>query len=266
MRLDGNIERTRLVGAAAVQAWDAVLGRQVDVRCEVTALSASSGKPIQRAVSHASGLQSFLTLKPGLYRLLLVPRTRGYLPSLRALSLPPDAAAPLWVDAPLRPAPDYPNIGVGTVVLRGTLQWNPQSPEAPAPPVRWALVRGRLEDAQQPGVVLSRAWTRSNARGDFALLLAAPEPDSDGRRPSLNAVVEVGGTPRPPGASLAEEDYSDLALDDGTDDEIFAREPSRRTLTAQVVPGRQYSLNTDSYGFTPPGSGRELRQSVILLT
>ncbi len=266
MRLEGNIERTRLIGAAAVQTWDAVLGRQVDVPCEVMALSASSGRPVQRAVSHPSGLQSFLTLKPGLYRLLLVPRARGYLPSLRALSLPPDAAAPVWVDAPLRPAPEYPNIRAGSVVLRGTLQWKPQSPGGPTPPARWALVRGQLEDAQQPGTALSSAWTRSNAHGDFALLLAAPEPDSDGRRPLLNAVVELGGTPPLPGTLLAEHDYSDLTLDDGTDDELFAREPSRRTLTTQIVPGKQYSLNTDSYSFTPPGSGRELRQSVILLT
>jgi hypothetical protein len=272
MKLGPSVDRQALRGTAAIQLWDAVSGRPVDVPCEVAALLGVQQVPVARARRHRSaGLQGFLELAPGNYRLRMVPSTQEFIPSLRSVQVLGGDQPVLWVDAPLRPGPTYSNVPAGMAVVRGTVQWGtlPGAPvAAPLPPGRWVLVSASREKAPRGGGVLSTAWTRANARGDFVLMLAMPGPDSDGKRPQLKAVVKLHGTPPAPGAPrLADDDYTDLVLDDGSDADVLARQPVLRTLTLlDVLVGQERTLNMDTYSVTPPGSARTQKQTVILLS
>lgn len=271
MILGPGADRSILRGTAAVQLWDAFTGRPLQAPCDVTAVRAADGTPVAQAERHHSaGLQGLLLLGAGDYRLQLVPRTGAYVPSLRSLKVLPGGPA-VGVDALLRPGPAYSEVPRGAVVLRGTVQWGtpPGAPvPAPLPPGRWVLVSGRLQRTTGGGGVLATAWTRADARGDFVLMLVAPGPDTDGKRPAMNAVVEFHGTsPAATAPRLADDDYSDLVLDDGSDSDVLARQPVRHTETLlDVKPGQEKSLNTVTYTVQPAGPASARKQSVILLS
>ena len=98
------------------------------------------------------------------------------------------------------------------------------------------------------------------------LFLRTSPPNSDGAVPALVAVVEIHAA-GPPSAALADDDLSDLGLDDGSDADMRALLPLQRTLPpAPVKPGDELSLNRDSYSTTPPGTTRPVQHKVIRLT
>lgn len=260
MRLSANPDRSVLVGAAALRLWDAVAERPTDAAATVTALRDPDRAPIARAVAHGSGLHGFLTLRPGAYQVLVQPSSPRFLPSLRSLTILAPPAAPVRLDAALRPSAAY-GPPPHSVALRGTVEW--QSPVVPA---RWAVIFGWIANAATPATPIRSAWTRTDGKGEFVLFLRSSPPNSDGIVPALVAVVEIHAA-APVAPALAADDLADLGLDDGNDAAIRALLPLRRTLPATPVkPGDELSLNLDTYTTTPPGSTRPVTNKVIRLT
>jgi hypothetical protein len=260
VRLGPSPDRSVLVGAAAVRLWDAVAERPTDAGATVTALRATDRAPLTRAVAHGSGLHGFLTLRTAAYEVLVQPSSPRFLPSRRSLTILPPPAAPVRIEASLRPSPAYA-APASSVALRGTVEW--LSPRLPA---RWAVIYGWIAAAATPGTPLRAAWTRADAKGEFALFLRTSPPNSDGIVPALVAVVEIHAAGPPTGA-LADDDLSDLGLDDGSDADMRALLPLQRTLPPEPVkPGDELSLNRDSYSTTPPGTTRPVQHKVIRLT
>jgi len=224
------LETSVLTGAVAVRAWDDVLGRPTETPCTVTALRAADQVAVAQAVPHVSGLYGILRLAPGDYDLLVVPLAATFLPTRLRITVPPGAST-IKVDAHLRPSPFYfppPH----SVVLRGTLAFDP----IPRRPARWAGIFASLGTG--PVVV-----ARSNAHGDFVVILQAPEPDSDGNITLQDATLEIHAAT--PGAALADDDFSDLPRDDGSLSDLKSRQPLRDTLTeSSLGAGSAESLNS----------------------
>jgi hypothetical protein len=266
VRLSASVDRSTLVGSAAVRVWDGLAERPCEAACDVTALRASDLAPIRRAVAHGSSMHGFLELRPGAYQLLLEPRAPQFLPSMRSLVVPapgpPPALppAPVRIEAPLRPSPAYP-CPAGWIALRGTVEWHDSHRR-----VRWAVVYGTIGLAGSPGTAQRSAWTRSNAQGEFALFLRSSPPNTDGVVPALVATVEIHAGPEPD-VDLPDGSRADLGLDDGSDDDVRASLPLARTLAAIAVrPGDDLSINVDTYTTTPPGTSRLVAHKVIRLT
>jgi hypothetical protein len=260
MQLGATPEHVRQTGVAAIQIWDAVQDRPSSTACRVTALRTSDRHPIATAVMHAGGVHGFLQLRPGSYQLLVQPASSAYVPSLRTLVVPAAPVPPVFLDARLRPSSMYGRQGHGAV-LRGTVQW-----AATRRPARWACIFGWLFPTLGPPTPIGATWTRTNARGEFALLLRHPPPNSDGEVPAYTATLEIHATSPPPSTDLADDDLSDLVVDDGTDEDVRARQALSRTVSSPCQPDDDLSLNTDVYTATDPLTLVTLSHKVILLT
>jgi hypothetical protein len=260
MQLDPNPDHVRQTGVAAIQIWDAVQDRPSATACKVTALRTSDRHPIATAVMHAGGVHGFLALRTGTYNLLVEPASSAYLPSMRTLVVPAAPAPPVVLDARLRPSPMYGR-QAHSAVLRGTVQWT-----ATRRPARWACIFGWLFRTLGPLTPIGATWTRTNARGEFALVLRHPPPNSDGAMPDYTASLEIHATTPPPATDLADNDFSDLIVDDGTDTAVQGRQPLSRTVSTPCMPDSDLSLNTDSYTTTDPRTGVTMSHKVILLT
>jgi hypothetical protein len=259
MQLGPNPDHVRQRGVAAIQIWDAVEDRPSVAPCRVTALRTPDLYPVAAAAMHAGGVHGFLRLRPATYRLLIAPAASTYLPSLRTLVVPVAPAPPVFLDARLRPSASYvcqPH----RAVVRGTVQWT-----ATRRPARWACIFGWLERTLGPPTPIGATWTRTNARGEFALQLRHPPPNSDGETAAYTAVVEIHATTPPPATELAATDYSDLVIDDGDDAAVRARQPLSRTVTAPCQPDDDLSLNSDVYTTTDPVTGVTQSHTVILI-
>jgi len=260
MQLESNPDHVRQTGVAAIQIWDAVQDRPSITACRVIALRMADLYPIATAVMHSGGVHGFLRIRPGTYKLLIEPVSSSYLPSMRTLVIPAAPAAPVFVDARLRPSATYGR-QAHSAVLRGTVQWG-----ATKRPVRWAGIFGRLFRTSGPQTPVATSWTRTNARGEFALVLRHPSPDSDGLVPGYTASLDIYATIPPSATDLADDDYADLVPDDGSDQEVQARQTNRRTVSTPCMPDDDLSLNADSYTTTNPLTGVTLSHKVILLT
>jgi hypothetical protein len=259
MQLKPNPEYVRQTGVAAIQIWDAVQERPSITACQVTALPITALFPIATGVMHSGGVHGFLKLRPATYQLRIEPSSPTYVPSARTLVVPPAPAAPVFIDARLRPSSMYVR-SPHAAVMRGTVQWS-----ATKQPARWACIYGWLFRTAGPTTPIGETWTRTNARGEFALFLRHPPPNSDGAVPDYTASVEIHATTPPPATELADDDLSDLVVDDGTDAAVRARQPLSRTVTAPCQPDDDISLNTDSYTTTDPLTGWTQSHKVILL-
>ena len=265
MKLAPPVETRALIGALGVQPWDPLRDRRIWDPCVVTAVRTDGATAT--AVPHSTGIQGFLRLGAGSYRVLTVPRVAQYLPSLRSVTLP--MAAPAWLDALLRPSPAYSDAPYGMAVVRGTLQWGPiPAPPIRAPllPVRWATVYAWVESADAPGVMFDVSWTRSTARGEFALFVRVAPPHDDGASPVCTAHVEVHADTPVPLVPRADDDYTDLPLDDGSDAAIRAAMPLKFSKDVVVAAGDDRSINQHVYDVTPPGSAPVAPQNVIVIT
>jgi len=260
MKLKTNPDYVRQKGVAAVRIWDAMENRPSSTACNVTALRTADLHPIASAVMHAGGIHGFLELRPGTYKLLVEPISQAYVPSLRTLVIPSAPTPPVFLDARLRPSPSYGR-QAHAAVLRGTVQWT-----ATKRPARWACIFGWLFPTAGPTTPINATWTRTNARGEFALILRHPPPNSDGDVPAYTASLEIHATTPPPATDLADDDFSDLVVDDGTDAAVQARQPLSRTVSAPCMPDDDLSLNSDSYTTTDPRTGVTQSHTVILLT
>jgi hypothetical protein len=261
------IEHSIAFGIAVIRMWDAVEDRPCDCPTRVRALRASDLHPIATATMHPGGVHGFLKLAPGTYELLTEPLRRGFLPCMRTLTIPPlpppgsPPPPPIPLDVKLRSSSRYvrPN---HTAAVRGTVQWS-----STKQPARWACIFGWLQRVAGPPTAIGATFTRTDARGEFQLILRHPPPNSDGTVFEYEVHVEVHATTPPPTTTLADDDYSDLPLDDGTDAAIRAAQPLSRLLTPTLCqPGDDLSLNTDTYDQTDPKTGVTLSQTVILLT
>ena len=229
MQLAPNPDHVHQTGVGAIQIWDAVEGRPSAIACKVTALRKKDRYPIATAVMHAGGVYGFLKLRTGrTYDLLIEPIGPAYLPSMRTLEVPDDFQKRAILDARLRPSSMYRR-PVHSAVLRGTVQWKDTGR-----PARWACISGWLFPTHppppppppaQPPPPISSTWTRTDARGDFALFLRHPPPNSDGKVPAYTAFIEIHATTPPPTTDLAVDDLSDLVIDNGTDEEVLQRQP-----------------------------------------
>jgi hypothetical protein len=260
MQLGPNPDHVRQTGVAAIQIWDAVQQCPSVTACKVTALRTTDLYPITTAVMHPGGVHGFLKLRAGTYNLLIEPTSATYLPSMRTLVVPAAPALPVFLDARLRPSSMYAR-QAHSAVLRGTVQWS-----ATKRPARWACIFGWLFRTVGPPTPIGETWTRTSARGEFALLLRHPPPNSDGAVPAYTASLEIHATTPPPAADLADEDLFDLIVDDGTDAAVRARQPLSRTVSVPCMPDDELSLNSDSYTTTDPLTGVTLSHKVILLT
>lgn len=260
MTLKPNPEYVHQKGVAAVQIWDAVQNRQSMTACKVTALRTADLYPVATAVMHSGGVHGFLELRSGAYKLLVEPTSQAYIPSLRTLVVPNAPTAPVFLDARLRPSSTYGR-QAHAAVLRGTVQWT-----VTRRPARWACIFGWLFPTAGPTTPIGATWTRTNARGEFALMLRHPPPNHDGDVPAYTASLEIHATTPPPATDLADDDFSDLVVDDGSDADVQARQPLSRTVSAPCMPDDDLSLNTDVYTTTDPGTGVTQSHKVILLT
>lgn len=251
-------EQLVLRGSVALLPFDPLAMRPADVPCVVTALP-PRGAAVP-AVAHTTGLYGFSRLSPGVYRFLLRPAGGGLLPSLRTLTLPRQPAEGGIVIAALRPGPTYP-VPRGAITLRGTLLWRRPT----LTPARFAAVFCVLgADKNGATRTVHRTWTRSDANGDFSLVLLAEPPSGEGTRDPLRATVTIHAGP-PTGASG--DDLSDLPSDDGSEDELRARQPAARAplVVTGLAPGQTLSLNRDDFTTVPPGATQPQPQRVILL-
>jgi hypothetical protein len=266
MKLAPPIEISALRGALGVQPWDPLRDCRIQDPCRVTALR-PDGTAVATAVRHSTGIQGFLQLRAGSYRVLTVPLVAQYLPSLRSVTIP--MPAPAWLDAMLRSSPAYAGVPYGAAVVRGTLQWGPV-PAAPVraalPPVRWATVYAWVESADAPGAVFDISWTRSSPRGEFALFVRVAQPHDDGASPVCTAHLEVHATAPASLAPRDDDDYTDLPLDDGSDAAIRAALPLKFTKDVVVAAGDDLTINQHVYDVVPPGSGPVAPQNVIVIT
>lgn len=260
------LERRAQAGALAVQPWDPLRDGRIEDPCIVTALR-PDGVPVMTAVRHSTGVQSFLELRAGKYHVRTIPQVSGYLPSLRSVTMP--MPSPAWLDVMLRSSSAYGGMRQGMALLRGTLQWGPlPTPpiRAALPPVRWATVYAWVESADTPGAVFDVSWTRSSACGEFALFVRVAPPDDKGGLPVCTAHLEIhADTPASP-APRAEDDYSDLPLDDGDDDAIRGAMPLKFSTAVIVAAGDDRTINQHVYDVTPPGSVPVAPQNVIVIT
>lgn len=259
MQLAPNPDHVRQTGVAAIQIWDAVQDRPSITACKVTALRTTDLAPIATAVMHSGGVHGFLRLRASTYKLLIEPSSPAYLPSMRTLIVPAAPAPPVLVDARLRPSSMYGR-HAHSAVLHGTVQWSTGKR-----PVRWACIFGWLSLSAGPVTQIGATWTRTDAHGEFALILRHPPPDSDGKLPAYTATVQIR-TAAPPAAELAEDDFSDLTVDDGTDADVQTRQPLARTVSTPCMPDDDLSLNTEIYTVTDPLTGVTQSHKVILLT
>jgi hypothetical protein len=266
MKLTPPLEKSVLLGALGVQPWDPLRDCRIPDPCVVTALR-PDGTTVATAVRHSTGIQGFLKLRAGSYRVLTVPQVPQYLPSLRSATIP--MPAPAWLDVMLHSSSAYAGVPYGMAVLRGTLQWGPVPPppvRAALPPVRWATIYASVESADAPGAVFDVSWTRSSARGEFALFVRIAPPHDDGVSPACTAHLEVhAGIPASP-LVRADDDYRDLPLDDGADAVIRAAMPLRFSKDVVVAAGDDLSINQHVYDVVPPGSAPAAPQNVIVIT
>ncbi len=240
------LESSRLVGALGIQLIDAVAARAADVPARVTAIRTSDGFRTA-GVAHGGGVTGFLTLPAGTYQLLVEPDDPRFLPTLRTATIAA-VPTPQLMPIELHPAPQYPP-SARSVVLRGTVRWN-RPDHAPA---RWALVWGSVDTNPWPAVPpipptnVMTAWTRTDTRGEFELLLRTAGRDSDGNMMPCDATIEIHALD-PPATPPPEASLDDLPLDDADIATLRASVPLRRTLdVADVADGTAYSLNADSY-------------------
>ena len=266
MKLAPPLETSVMIGALGVQPWDPLRDCRVLDRCAVTTLR-PDGTPAATAVRHSTGIQGFLRLRAGSYRVLTVPQVPQYLPSLRSVTIP--MPAPAWLDVMLRSSPAYAGAPYGMAVLRGTLQWGPlPAPpvRAALPPVRWATVYAWVESADAPGAVFDVSWTRSSARGEFALFVRVAPPHDDGASPVCTAHLEVHAAAPVSPVVRDDHDYRDLPLDDGTDAAIRAALPLKFSKDVVVAAGGDLSINQHVYDVVPPGSAPVAPQNVVVIT
>jgi hypothetical protein len=223
--LIGGVERISLVGLLAIRPVDDVTGLPTDIPCEVTALRAGDGAVVAKALLHSSGLHGFLTLRPGDYVIHVEPLSLAYLPSRRTVKVPrPGGASPI-VDVSLRPSPSYPPPPFG-VVLRGTMRWVTAVSPAPVP-VRWAAVYATLTSSS-PLDVVTPAFTRTAANGDFAIFVQTAPPHDGASSPStFTATLEIRANAPADAkamaalAALAPADRTDLVGDGPLDAPLF---------------------------------------------
>lgn len=266
MKLAPPLENSVLLGALGVQPWDPLRDCRIQDPCVVTAMRLD-GVTVATAVRHSTGIQGFLKLRAGSYRVLTVPLVPQYLPSLRSVTIP--MPAPAWQDVMLRSSPAYFGAPYGMAILRGTLQWGPLPLlpiRAALPPVRWATVYAWVESSDAPGAVFDVSWTRSSTRGEFALFVRVAPPHDDGASPGCTAHLEVhASTPASP-VVRDDDDYRDLPLDDGTDAAIRAAMPLKFSKDVVVAVGDDLTINQHVYDVVPPGSAPAASQNVIVIT
>src|ERR1700737_4579305 len=113
MKLKGALDRSRLVGALALQTYDAVTGMPSQAPCTVAAQRSSDLRQVQLAIDHPSGIRGFLVLRPGGYRIVVTPSGDDLLASAHAVTIaapPPPPALPSpapLLAAYLRPSSKY---------------------------------------------------------------------------------------------------------------------------------------------------------------
>lgn len=266
MKLALPLENTVLLGALAVQPWDPLRDCRILDPCVVTVMRAD-GTTVATAVRHSTGIQGFLKLRAGSYRVLTVPRMPQHLPSLRSATIP--MPAPAWLDVMLRSSPAYAGVAYGMAVLRGTLQWGPVSPlpvRVALPPVRWATVYAWVESADAPGVVFDVSWTRSSPRGEFAVFVRVAQAHDNGAAPVCTAHLEVHANTPAIVVPRHDDDYTDLPVDDPNDEANRVAMPLKFSKDVVVAAGDDLAINQHVYDVTPPGSAPVAPQNVIVIT